>query len=158
MAYFGIYGEFEAPSWLSQDLGMKWRFSGYTNHSYILTPIAQQKLGNKITEQEYTKSNLVDAPEEDRWMVPKPMSMEEFVEEHAYYDDDPSPAAKEEYEREVQSARNRYPSYVDNLNSHSPLVVHNSTDSGTFAYIGFVNGDGNIPKIVRALLTKSLAY
>jgi hypothetical protein len=37
-----------------------------------------------------------------------------------------------------------------------PLALHkDDVNHGRFAYLGFVNGDGNIPHIVRALLSGS---
>jgi hypothetical protein len=39
------------------------------------------------------------------------------------------------------------------MDNHASLAMHTSRNGGKIAYLGFVNGDGNIPKFVRALLT-----
>lgn len=142
LVYFGIYGEYAAPSRLGQQFGFKWNFSAYTKHEYTLTPQARAVLPSELHNQQYTKSNLVSAPPEDRWMVPKPVPFDEFKED--YCDEDDSP----EY------IQKKFSELSEGQGQQSPLVVHKDTSNGgRIAYLGFVNGDGNIPAIVRGLLT-----
>jgi hypothetical protein len=136
---FGIEGVFDLPSRLSLELGLSWKFSGYTRHEYVLTDVGKQYLGDAITEQEYSKSNLLDVPPEDRIMVPKAVSWEEYLEENFGATDD----------EEMAEARASYPIYLDRQLRQVPLAMHH--DKGKVTYLGFVNGDGNIPQIVRAL-------
>lgn len=149
LAYFGIYGEYAAPAQLSRDLKMgPWSFSAYTTHKYKLTSEALEKLGNKIEEQQYTKCNLVKAPVIDRLMVPEGVSFQEYKEDHYYSDDD-------DYEEQVKKAPGSYEIYKNRLGEQSPLVMHKARHGGVIVYLGFVNGDGNIPSIVRALLSRN---
>eukprot|EP00984_Skeletonema_dohrnii_P017613 scaffold8062_cov86-Skeletonema_dohrnii-CCMP3373.AAC.3 len=151
VVYFGIYGEFGQPTVLSRTFGIgPWSFSGYTKHIYQLTLPALQKFGNKVKEQQYTKSNLVNAPVKDRLMIPKELSYDEYIEEYIYpYDSD------DNYDEEkLKLAPQKYESHRESMGTYSPLVMHESFNGGAVAYLGFVNGDGNIPLIVRALLTK----
>mmetsp|Transcript_20723 Transcript_20723/g.30609 ORF Transcript_20723/g.30609 Transcript_20723/m.30609 type:complete len:690 (-) Transcript_20723:108-2177(-) len=149
LVYFGIYGEYTAPGQLSRDLKMgPWSFSAYTNHEYKLTHKALEKLGNKITEQQYTKGNLVKAPVIDRLMVPKGVSFEEYKEENC-------DSGEDDYEEQVKKAPASYESYINRLGEQSPLVMHKASHGGEVLYLGFVNGDGNVPSIVRALLSRN---
>mmetsp|Transcript_8420 Transcript_8420/g.17018 ORF Transcript_8420/g.17018 Transcript_8420/m.17018 type:complete len:146 (-) Transcript_8420:56-493(-) len=108
-----------------------------------------QKFGNNVKEQQYTKSNLVNAPVKDRLMTPKELSYDEYIEEYLYPDDDGN------YDEEdLKLAPQKYESHRESMGTYSPLVMHESFNGGAVAYLGFVNGDGNIPLIVRALLTK----
>mmetsp|Transcript_25624 Transcript_25624/g.39370 ORF Transcript_25624/g.39370 Transcript_25624/m.39370 type:complete len:237 (+) Transcript_25624:87-797(+) len=150
VVYFGIYGEFADPEVLSRTFGIgPWSFSGYTAHNYQLTLPASQKFGNNVKLQQYTKSNLVNAPVKDRLMTPKELSYDEYIEEYLYPDDDGN------YDEEdLKLAPQKYESHRESMGTYSPLVMHESFNGGAAAYLGFVNGDGNIPLIVRALLTK----
>ena len=149
VAFFGIYGEFNVPNHLNS----QWKFSAYTNHEYELTSVAKHYIGDAISKQQYTKSNLVSAPEGDRIMIPKIGSFEDYLSENfdidmedIYDTNDPDTA------NEVKAARKQWPRIVDELSNQSPLVMHRNDQGGKVAYLGFVNHDGNIPKIVRALL------
>ena len=71
VVYFGIYGEFSAPDMLNRTFGVQWKFSAYTKYDFELTPLGIQLLGNAITEQQYSKSNLLSVPKEDRIIVAK---------------------------------------------------------------------------------------
>lgn len=151
VVFFGIYGEFDVPG----QLNPKWRFSAYTKHDYELTAVGKHFLGDTLTKQQYTKCNLVSAPEEDRIMLPVILPFEKYLsesegipEEHI---NDP------EYEEDVEEAKKYYPRHVENLSNQSPLVMHRNENGGRIAYLGFVNGDGNVPKIVRALLSGTYA-
>jgi hypothetical protein len=148
LIYFGVYGEFQAPVDLSSQLGFRWRFSAYTTHEYTLTAVGRHYLGNVITEQQYTKANLLQVPEEDRLMIPKVPSLKEYIDDQNFDDDEPSP-------QELEVARKSYEDYRQELLSQVPLAMHRADNGsgGRFVYLGFVNGDGNIPKIVRALCT-----
>ena len=151
VVYFGIYGEFAAPGKLSKDFGIgPWSFSAYTKHEYKLTLPALQKLGNNVTEQQYTKSNLVDAPIKDRLMVPKEPPFDEFVSDYLGYCSD-----EDDYEDNMKKAPQKYEEYREEMGKQSPLLLHESFNGGAVAYLGFVNGDGDIPVIVRALITRS---
>ena len=47
-----------------------------------------------------------------------------------------------------------YPRHCEEMEHCAPLVMHvDPIHGGKIAYLGFVNGDGNIPIFVRALLT-----
>lgn len=150
VVFFGCEGEFAAPSSLSRRLGFTWRFSAYTKHEFELTPKAIAKLGSSVTQQQYTKSNLISAPEEDRWMVPKPQTMEEFVFDWVGCSDEAS--ADEETLEEIQEAKRGYAEQLEALKNQCPLALHEGASGGKFVYLGFVNGDGNIPRFVRGIL------
>jgi hypothetical protein len=140
VVWFGIFGEFSTPAFLSREFGLEWKFSAYTKHDYVLTSVGKHVLGDAISEQQYTKSNLLAVPEQDRIMIPKGPSWEDFVEE-ADETDEESPRIQEKYDR-----------YRRELDQQVPLAMHRANDhGGRIAYLGFVNGDGNIPKFVRAL-------
>jgi hypothetical protein len=141
VVFFGIDGVFDAPSQISQEIGVDWKFCAYTRHEYELTDIAKEILGGAITTQPYSKCNLWKVPESDRLMLPKTLSLEKFVQEWEGIAPDEVIESKS-YERYFQ----------DNA-SQCPLAMHKNPEGGRFAFLGFVNGDGNIPKIVRALLT-----
>jgi hypothetical protein len=139
---------------VGRQLGVHWRFSGHTKHDHVLTPVALHHLGDAIAEQQCTKSNLVGAPEENRLMMPKVDALEERVEEccgHCSDDEE----KEEGYEEEVAKVRNQHPKHCENHFHQSPLVMHRGANGGRFVHVGSVNGDGNIKKIVRALLTDS---
>jgi hypothetical protein len=150
VVFFGIIGEYQAPYHFSNRLGFTWRFSAYTRHEFELTAKAASLLGNSVTSQQYTKCNLISVPEEDRWMVPKAPTLEEFMDENVGYSDEAN--ADEDTLEEIREARERYPAYVEELYNQCPLAVHQESNGGKFIYLGFVNGDGNIPKFVRGLL------
>jgi len=155
VVYFGILGEFAAVTRIGQQLGLRWRFSAYTSHKYVLTPVAMHYLGGAVKEQEYTKANLVSAPVVDRLVVPKVPSIEDFIEDNVGCSGYTEEQKDDEYEEEVAEARARYPQYCEEQMHQSPLVLHRNEEGGRFVYVRFVNGDHNIPDIVRALLTGS---
>jgi hypothetical protein len=146
VVWFGIYGEFSAPGFLSREFGARWRFSAYTNHEYVLTEFGKEILGDAITEQQYTKSNLLDVPENERILVPKGISYEEYVEDG--YDSDDG-------ECDHDAMRAKYDIYIQGEHSQVPIGMHQSKNNsgGRIVYLGFVNGDGNVPSFVRALCT-----
>ena len=148
VVYFGIMGEFSAPSAIGGEIGADWSFSAYTTHNYLLTPVAFNYIGDAIRKQQYSKCNLVAAPEGERLMVPEVMTLEEFFEENASDDDD---------EEEVAKAKASYEEFREAQLRQSPLVLHRNEKGGRFAYLGFVNGDGKIPNIRQALLTDTPA-
>lgn len=143
VVFFGIMGEFSVPSFLSQQFGLTWSFSAYTTHKYVLTPVGIEILGDAVTEQQYTKSNLISAPEEDRIMAPKNQwaSFQEFVDSECDSDD------------EEDMNRTRFENIQRDIARQVPFAMHRSPSGGRIAYLGFVNGDGNIPNFVRALCT-----
>lgn len=146
VVYFGIIGEYAAPKKLSQEFDLQWSFSAYTRYEYELTSVGKQILGDAITEQPYSKSNLLEVPVEDRILVPKHSyaTVEELIED--YYDSDNE-------EDCVAKGHATYAEIRENLNRQVPLALHRASHGGQIAYLGFVNGDGNIPKIVQALCT-----
>ena len=150
VVFFGIIGEFGAPYHFSSRLGFTWRFSSYTCYEFELTHKAISKLGNAVTQQQYTKSNLISVPEEDCWMTPRIYTMEEYVSECVGCSDEKN--ADEETLQEIKEAKSSYPEYVEGMKSQSPLAVHEGQNGGRFVYLGFVNGDGNIPKFVRGTI------
>jgi len=141
VVYFGIYGEYAAPQQLSDVFTLNWRFSGYTNYEYELTEVGKEILGDSITNQQYSKSNLVSVPSNERLLVPKSpwSSFKQFREEECDSEDD------------EETARKRYHDYSQRTGQQVPLALHRANHGGQVAYLGFVNGDGNIPQFVRAL-------
>lgn len=150
LVFFGILGEFGAPYHFSSRLGFTWRFSAYTSHELRLTSKAISYLGSSVTEQQYTKSNLISAPEEDRWMVPKAPTIEEYLSEN-YGFSDQQELCEDELE-EIREAQDEYPKFLESLKNQCPLAVHEIANGGKFIYLGFVNDSDNIPKFVRCLL------
>ena len=144
LIYFGIYGVYSTPSFLSKKFGLDWNFSGYTKYEFMLTPAGIEVLGDGITKQQYTKSNLLHVPEKDRIMIPMVYnSYEEFKEDCCESDDD------------EEQKRGQYEHHQMDLAKQVPLAMHRSESGGGIAYLGFVNGDGGIPEIVRALCTRT---
>jgi hypothetical protein len=144
VVYFGIYGEFAAPGKLSRAFDLDWSFSAYTRHEYELTPVGKEILGDVVTDQPYSKANLLKVPEADRVLVPKHSyaTVQEFMDNECDSDDD-----------EVRG-RALYEEHRAHLHEQVPLALHRSSSTGgRIAYLGFVNGDGNIPLFVRALCT-----
>lgn len=155
VAYFGIYGEFAAPTRLSQELGLDWKFSGYTKHPYVLTSTAKDRLGDAIAKQPYTKANLLWVPEQDRMMVPEADALKQYLEEEGPDPEDYDGGEEDvEYKQELVEATQRHTQRCLLSKRECPLALHRNAAGGKVAYIGFVNGDGNIPAIVRALLTE----
>lgn len=150
VVFFGIIGEFGAPYHFSNRLGFTWRFSSYTCHEFELTQNAISRLGGSVTMQQYTKSNLISAPEADRWMVPKTPTLEEYLSDYVGYFDEAT--ADEETLQEIKEAKENYPKHIEELHNQCPLAVHEESNGGKFVYLGFVNGNDNIPKFLRGLL------
>lgn len=136
--YFGVDGEFAAPDALSRTLSLQWKFSAYTAHEYLLTPLGKHYLGKAVPHQPYTKCNLLAVPEEDRLMVPK-IPWDSF----------------EQYTEDEGGTLEQYNDYKERLQRQCPLAMHRNARGGRIVYLGFVNGDGNIPKFVRALCTNT---
>ena len=44
-----------------------------------------------------------------------------------------------------------YAAIREQLNNRVPLALHKASHGGKVAYLGFVNGAGNIPQLVQAL-------
>jgi len=154
VVFFGIYGNFSDPSRLSKQFALPeaWSFSAYTKHKYEITSTAMDSIGYSVTEQEYTKSNLLRVPVQDRWMVAKPQPLHQYVEELAGCLDGDAP--DEDWKCAAKKAKSGYVNYCEELYEQCPLAVHKNDNDGRLAYLGFVNGDDSIPKIVRALVTK----
>jgi len=157
MVFFGIDGEFADPGVLSKHFALTeaWKFSAYTAHEYEITSIADSSIGLNVTELEYAKANLLSVPIQDRWLVPKVESLHRYIDDHAGCLDGEAPS--EEWKREARAAKAGYVDYCESLYNQCPLAVHtnNNGNNGRLAYLGFVNGDGPIPCIVRALVTKT---
>jgi len=152
IAYFGIIGDYDAPRRLSHAFGLKWRFSAYTDHEYILTPLAKHYLGDGIIGLERTKCNLIGAPEGERMMVPKIPSFIDYLSDK--YGTGKVLSGRYSFDdEEIEDARKEYPQYCEDLVDQSPLAMYRNESGGRIAYLGFTNGDGNIPFIVRALLS-----
>ena len=154
VVFFGIYGEFNAPTRLSDLFGLheQWSFSAYTKHEYEVTYTGMDYLGPSYMTQQYTKSNLLRVPVQDRWMVAKAQPLHQYIDEYAGSLDGQPP--DEEWNQEVSRAKAGYLAYCEKQYEQCPLAVHKNDKGGRIAYLGFVNGDGNIPKYVRSLLTK----
>jgi hypothetical protein len=158
VVFFGIYGEFNAPSALSEqfDLPEPWSFSAYTKHEYECTSTAMDCFGWNVKGQQYTKSNLLRVPVQDRWLVPKALPLHQYIEEHAGCLDGDKP--DEGWKQGEEVAKARYLGYCEGLYEECPLAVHKNKSGGRLAYLGFVNGDGNIPYMVRSLVTNRKSY
>ena len=146
IVYFGIIGEFAAPKKLSGTFDLEWSFSAYTKFEYELTQVGKQLLGDAITKQKYSKSNLLKVPAADRILVPKHYyaSVEELIQDEFYDDGD----IDDDLTKQGQA---RYSAIREELNGQVPLALHKANHGGRIAYLGFVNGDDNIPKLVQAL-------
>lgn len=152
VVFFGIYGVFTDPSTLSLlfDLPEAWKFRAYTRHEYEITTTARDYIGHDVKYQHYSKCNLLLVPIQDRWMIPKAQSLHEYIEEHAGILDGEEP--DEYWKNEAETAKAGYVKYCEGLYEECPLAVHKNKNGGRLAYLGFVNGDGNIPRIVRRLV------
>jgi len=112
-------------------------------------------MGDTITKQQYTKSNLLCVPEQDRLMVPENYTLKQYLEEEGPEPDDYDNGEEDvKYKEELAETTQRYAQYCLRNERQCLLALHRNESSGKLAYIGFVNGDGNIPAIVRALLTE----
>ena len=159
VVYFGIYGEFGAPRHLSSAFGLDWSFSAYTKHEYEVTSIGQHYIGDDIVKVQYSKANLLKVPAEDRILTAKkPKDIREYIleivgiqlEEGDDLENLPDPDDRKIYERAKNGG---FAKWCEEMDSQSPLVMHLGPNGAKIAYLGFVNGDGEIPRIVRALLT-----
>jgi hypothetical protein len=156
VVYFGIVGEFSAPAKLNRTFGVQWRFSAYTAHDHELTSVGIQLLGDEVTEQQYTKSNMFSVPAEDRILIGKKYgTLEEYLYDNGFDTSVDFDNLDDEDREEYESARDvGYPQHCQEMENHSSLAMHvDPGHGGKIAYLGFVNGGGNIPKFVRALLT-----
>jgi tetratricopeptide (TPR) repeat protein len=157
VAYFGIEGMFNAPAKLSKIFDVRWTYSAYTAHEHRLTPVGIQCLGDGVTEQGCTKANMISAPEEDRIIIGKAMTLEEYLYDCTGLDasavdvDQLDDDDREEYE----AARDvHHPRHCEEMENRASLAMHEHPGhGGRIAYLGYVNGNGNIPIFVRALLT-----
>ena len=152
VVFFGIYGVFDDPSTLSLQFNLPeaWEFQAYTRHKYEITTTARDYIGHDVKYQEYSKSNLLRVPIQDRWMVPKAQSLHEYIEEYAGSLNGEEPG--EYWKNEAETAKAGYVKYCEALYEECPLAVHKNKNGGRLAYLGFVNGGGNIPRIVRRLV------
>jgi len=153
VVHFGISTKQNDPSTLSQQFGFPgaWKFSAYTNHSYEITSEGWDCLGYDVEEQERTKSFLLDVPIQDRWIVPKAQPLHKYISDWAGSLDGDEP--DEEWKTEAERAKAGYVKYCEEVYRQCPLAVHRNKNGGRLAYIGFANSDGNIPRIVRLLVT-----
>ena len=153
VVYFGYEGVFNAPDMLNKTFGVQWKFSSYMRHEFELTPVGIELLGDAITEQQYSKSNMFSAPKNDRILVAKKCrTLEEYMREYMGLDVDNF--TEDDYAEFDADARIGFSQHIEEMENQAPLLMHtNPTHGGKIAYLGFVNDDGNIPKFVRALLT-----
>ena len=157
VAYFGIEGMFNAPAKLSKIFDVRWTYSAYTAHEHRLTPVGIQCLGDGVTGQGCTKANMISAPKEDRIIIGKAMTLEEYLYDLTGLDastvdvDQLDDDDREEY----AAARDvHHPRHCEEMENRASLAMHEHPGhGGRIAYLGYVNGNGNIPIFVRALLT-----
>ena len=155
VVYFGIEGLFDIK-FLNEGFGVKWQYSAYTSHEHELTPLGIQLLGDGVVSQKYTKTNMFSVPVEDRILIGKRGTLEEYLTEYAGIEisdgvDNLDDDEREEYEEARDIG---YPNHCEEMENHASLALHvNPNHGGRIAYLGFVNDDGNIPKFVKALLT-----
>ena len=145
VVFFGIEGVFELSGLISGYFGVTWQFSAYTKYEYVLSDVGKQVFGDAIVQQQYTKSNLLFVPPQDRILVPKPYwgSAREYQEDEGDSDN------------ENDNWEEKYADHVEELGRKVPFALHRAAHGGQVAYLGFVNGDGHIPAFVRALCTRS---
>ena len=103
--------------------------------------------GEAIVEQQYSKSNLVSVPPQDRILIPKP-----YWQSARDYQNDEGDSDNEDNDAYWKS---KYANHLETLGRQVPLAVHRAPHGGQVAYLGFVNGDGHIPEFVRALCTRT---
>jgi hypothetical protein len=128
---------------LGRIFDVEWKFSAYTAHEFVLTDVGKSILGYAITDQQYTKANLLSVPLADRILVPKASypTIEAFKNDNYGTDEeDINSRAVVEYNR-----------YNESLCREVPLTLHTASHGGRLAYLGFINNDGNIPHFVRSL-------
>jgi hypothetical protein len=101
-------------------------------------------------ESQYSKSNMMLVPIQDRWMVPNAEPLHRYIEYNAGGLDGDAP--DDEWTRDAKRVKAGHVKYCEDLYKHCPLAVHKNKNGGRLAYLGFVNGDGNVPCIVRALV------
>lgn len=158
VAYFGI--EDADTAILSSTLGLppqRWRYSAYTKGEYELTGVAHEELGYGVMEQPYTKCNLLCVPVQDRWMVTKAMPLHRYIDEVAgTLNGNENEEELAEWNADVKKAKEGYINYCEMEYEKCPLAVYKNKNNGKLVYMGFVNGQGNIPKIVKAVLTRSV--
>jgi len=156
VAFFGINGKLDDASRLSSLFGLPepWSFSAYSSHEFELTYTAMDFVGFSVQQQERAKSSLLKVPIQDRWMVPKAQPLHIYVEENAGCLDGEAP--DEEWNAQAEKAKAGYATYCEDLYKQCPLAVHSNDRGGRLAYLGFVNGRGKIPYIVRSLMTKKV--
>ena len=145
--FFAIEGVFALPSQISARFGVDWEFSGYTKYEFVLSDAGKQLLGEAIVEQQYSKSNLVSVPPQDRILIPKP-----YWKSARDYQNDEGDSDNEDNDAYWKS---KYANHLETLGRQVPLAVHRASHGGQVAYLGFVNGDGHIPEFVRALCTRT---
>ena len=156
VVFFGIYGVYDDPSKLSVqfDLPKPWEFSAYTRYEYEITNIAMDCLGYKDMKAQRLKCNLLHVPIQDRWLVPKATPLHQFIEDHLgslQIGEEPD----DEWKRDVPKAKESYLEYCEGLYRQCPLAVHQNANEGQLAYLGFVNGDGDVERVVNCVLTRN---
>lgn len=145
VVYFGCEGLFDI-SFLNKAFGVQWKYSAYTAHDHQLTPLGIQLLGDGVTVQKYTKTNMFSVPVEDRILIGKKESLEKYMTDYEGIDMSVEPLDDD--------VREEYENHCEEMENHASLALHvNPNHGGRIAYLGFVNGEGNIPKFVKALLT-----
>lgn len=154
VVWFGVYGEFAAPGLITKHFGCDWKFSAYTAHAYVLTEAGKKLLGDAVTEQQYSKANLLFVPEEDRVLVPTTYEggFREYCEDDQGYLGGEDESNSEYDAEELERCREAYRRHEDYLGRQVPIALHaNESTGGSVAYVGFVGPDGNAPRIVRAI-------
>lgn len=152
VVWFGIYGEFAAPGLISKHFGCNWKFSAYTKHPYVLTEAGKDLLGDLITEQQYSKANLLFVPEEERVLIPKHESFKEYCEEYQGYEGGEDESNSDYDAEELEQCREAYRRHKIELGRQVPIALHmNESTGGSIVYVGFVGSDGNTPRFVRAI-------
>ena len=112
VAFFGIYGEFEAPRHIRRDFRM-----GQDTNVSLLTCATVYTIGNAVKHHGYSKGNLVKVLTEDRLMVPKGIPLKEYVSETCC-------SNKEHCEDENYSTIGKLAKYCQDLGEQSPLFIH----------------------------------
>lgn len=164
IVYFGIEGEFAAPAKLGSLFGLQWTFSGYSSYDYILTSAGKEIIGDAVTQQHYTKANLIQVPPQDQVLVAKHCStLQEYLSQYLGWPEesflpDGTPAYHNDRDEmeEYESARDRkFPEHQKEMGMYCPLALHTAPHGGRLCYLGFVNGSGDVPKFVKAVVTQS---
>lgn len=125
VVYFGIEGLFDIE-FLNEGFGVKWQYSAYTRHEHELTPLGIQLLGDGV------KTNMFSVPVEDRILIGKRGTLEEYLTEYAGIEISDGVDNLDDDEREqYEEARDiGYPNHCEEMENHASLALHVNPNHG----------------------------